>query len=112
MFIFIFFIDIITMIYCEKISLNFMKGILMENSEINKLGKKLEIYTSIDYIGKGFPIILPNGAKIIKILRDYVEAEEEKNGFLVVRTPSISKAEIYEIEDRLGLNKNNIFTLK
>ena len=43
----------------------------MENSELNKLGQKLEIYTVVDYIGKGFPIILPNGAKIIRtILED------------------------------------------
>lgn len=84
----------------------------MEISEINKLGKNLEIYTSIEYIGKGFPIILPKGAKIIKIIRDYVEKEEEKNGYQVVRTPSASKAEIYTIEDRYEAQKNMFFTIK
>ena len=44
--------------------------------EYSKLGKELEIYISADYIGKGFPIILPNGAKMIKILREMVEDEE------------------------------------
>ena len=84
----------------------------MENLELNKLAQKLEIYTTIDYIGKGFPIILPNGAKIIRTIRNYVEDEEERNRFLVVRTPSASRAEIYSIEDRLQLIKNNIFTIK
>lgn len=84
----------------------------MDNSEINKLGQKLEIFTSVDYIGKGFPIILPNGAKIIRIIRNYVEDEEENYRFQVVRTPSASRAEIYQKEDRLQLIKNNIFAIK
>ena len=84
----------------------------MENSELNKLGQKLEIYTVVDYIGKGFPIILPNGAKIIRTIRNFVEDEQERNRFYVVRTPSASRAEIYSIEDRLQLIKNNIFAIK
>ncbi len=84
----------------------------MENSEINKLGKELEIYTTIDYVGKGFPVILPKGAKMIKIIRDYVEREEEKNGYKVVRTPSVSKAEIYKIEDRYDVEEEELFTIK
>ena len=80
--------------------------------EYNKLGKELEIYTTIDYIGKGFPIILPNGAKMIKILREMVEDEEEKRGYMVVRTPSASRAEIYMIEDRWEIEKDEIFKIE
>ena len=80
--------------------------------EYSKLGKELEIYTTIDYIGKGFPIILPNGAKMIKILRDLVEDEEEKKGYMIVRTPSASRAEIYMIEDRWELEKDEIFKIE
>ena len=80
--------------------------------EYTKIGKELEIYESIDYIGKGFPIILPNGAKMIKILRELVEGEEEKRGYQIVRTPSASRAEIYMIEDRWELEKDEIFTVK
>ncbi len=80
--------------------------------EYSKLGKELEIYTSVDYIGKGFPIILPNGAKMIKILREMVEDEEEKRGYMIVRTPSASRAEIYMIEDRWEQEKDEIFTIE
>ncbi len=68
--------------------------------EYDKLGKELGIYTSIDYIGKGCPIILPNGAKMIKLLKQMVESEEEKEGYRFIRTPSISTSEIYKIENR------------
>lgn len=80
--------------------------------EYSKLGKELEIYTSIDYIGKGFLIILPNGAKMIKILKEMVEYEEEKRGYMQVRTPSASRAEIYMIEDRWELEKKEIFKIQ
>ncbi len=80
--------------------------------EYSKLGKELEIYTSISYIGKGFPIILPNGAKMIEILRNMVESEEEKLGYMIVRTPSASRAAIYMIEDRWELEKDEIFKIE
>lgn len=80
--------------------------------DINKLGKEFEIYTTINYIGKGFPIILPRGAKMIKLLRNYVESEEENQGYKVVRTPSISNSEIYKIEDRYEVDKEKLFVIK
>ena len=80
--------------------------------DYNKLGKKLGIYTNVDYIGKGFPIILPNGAKMIKLLKQMVEDEEEKRGYLEVKTPSASRAKVYMIEDRWEAEKDAIFTIK
>ena len=80
--------------------------------EYSKIGKELEIYTNIDYIGKGFPIMLPNGAKMMKILQEMVQSEEEKRGYLEVKTPSASRAEIYMIEDRWEIKKNEIFKVQ
>lgn len=84
----------------------------MKTQEINKLGKELELYTFIDYIGKGFPIILPRGARIIKLIRNQVEYEEENEGYKIVRTPCISNSEIYKIEDRYELEKDELFIIK
>lgn len=84
----------------------------MNTNDINKLGKKLELYNSVSYIGKGFPIFLPRGAKIVKIIRDYIESEEEKAGYSILRTPSVSRAEIYRIEDRLESQKDEMFIIK
>lgn len=84
----------------------------MKITEINKLGKELELYTSLDYVGKGFPIIMPNGSKIIKIIRNYVERVEELNGYKNVRTPSISNSEIYKIADRYNEEKSRYFIVE
>ena len=35
----------------------------------NKLGRELELFTTVDYIGQGLPILLPRGAKIIQIMQ-------------------------------------------
>ena len=56
----------------------------METSEINQLGKELGIYTTVDYIGKGFPIFLPRGARIQKNIEDYVTKMEAKRGYKLV----------------------------
>ena len=84
----------------------------MESSEINQLGKKLDLFTNIDYIGKGFPIVLPNGARIIKLLRNFVETTQEKYGFKVIRTPSLSRAEIYKIADTYEEDDEFFFKIK
>lgn len=84
----------------------------MKIAEINKLGKELELYTSVDYVGKGFPIIMPRGSKIIKTIRNYVELAEENDGYRNVRTPSISNSEIYKIADRYSGEKSSYFIIK
>lgn len=84
----------------------------MNTAEINKLGKELELFTYADYIGKGFPIFLPKGAKLINLIRNYVESEEAKYGYEVVRTPNVSKSEIYKIEDRFNQYKDQMFIIK
>ncbi len=83
----------------------------MKTQEINKLGKELELYTFVDYVGKGFPIILPRGARLIRLLRNYVEQQEENEGYKVVRTPSLSNDEIYRIEDKYDFEKDTMFII-
>ena len=33
----------------------------------NKIGRELEYFTTVDYIGQGLPVLLPKGAKTIKL---------------------------------------------
>ncbi len=84
----------------------------METSEINQLGKELGIYTTVDYIGKGFPIFLPRGARIQKNIEDYVTKMEEKRGYKLVKTPSASRAEVYILEDRYNEDDKAFFRIQ
>ena len=47
----------------------------------NKLGRELELFTTVDYIGQGLPIMLPKGARVIQLLQRWVEDEEQKRGW-------------------------------
>ena len=63
----------------------------------NKLGRELEYFTTVDYIGQGLPILLPKGAKVIQILQRWVEDVEAKRGCQLTKTPYMAKRELYKI---------------
>ena len=77
----------------------------------NKLGRELEIFTTVDYIGQGLPIILPKGAKIIQTLQRFVEDEEEKRGYLLTKTPYMSKNDLYKISGHWDHYRDSMFIL-
>ncbi len=63
----------------------------------NKLGRELEYFTTVDYIGQGLPILMPKGARVIQILQRFVEDEEQKRGYLLTKTPFMAKSDLYKI---------------
>ncbi len=63
----------------------------------NKLGREMELFTTVDCIGQGLPILLPKGARIIQLLQRWIEDEEQKRGYLLTKTPLMAKRELYKI---------------
>lgn len=63
----------------------------------NKIGRELGYFTTVDVVGQGLPILMPNGARVIQLLSRFVEDEEQKRGYLLTRTPSFAKREFYKI---------------
>ena len=77
----------------------------------NKLGRELEIFTTVDYVGQGLPIMLPKGTLILQILQRFVEDEETKRGWLRTKTPLMAKSDLYKISGHWGHYKNGMFVL-
>lgn len=77
----------------------------------NKLGRELEIFTTVDVVGQGLPILLPKGAKIIQLLQRFVEDEEEKRGYQLTKTPYMAKSDLYKISGHWGHYKEGMFVL-
>lgn len=77
----------------------------------NKLGRELELFTTVDYIGQGLPIILPKGTKIIQTLQRWVEDEEAKRGWQLTKTPLMAKSDLYKISGHWGHYKEGMFVL-
>ena len=63
----------------------------------NKLGRELDYFTTVDVVGQGLPVLLPNGARAIQLLQRWVEDEEEKRGYILTKTPLMAKRELYQI---------------
>ena len=60
-----------------------------------KLGKELEIFMFDDEVGPGLPLWLPNGGVMIEELEKLAKEMEEKAGYLRVRTPNLSKEDLF-----------------
>lgn len=77
----------------------------------NKLGRELEYFTTVDYIGQGLPILLPKGAKVIQILQRWVEDVEAKHGYMLTKTPYMAKRELYKISGHWDHYLDGMFVL-
>jgi threonyl-tRNA synthetase len=60
-----------------------------------KLGKELEIFTFDDEVGPGLPLWLPNGATMIEELEKLAKDMELKAGYKRVRTPNLTKEDLF-----------------
>jgi len=77
----------------------------------NKLGRELEYFTTVDYIGQGLPIMLPKGAKTIQLLQRFVEDTEAKWGWKLTKTPFMAKSDLYKISGHWDHYKDGMFIL-
>ena len=77
----------------------------------NKLGRDLELFTTVDYIGQGLPIMLPKGARIIQTLQRWVEDEEQKRGWQLTKTPFMAKSDLYKISGHWDHYQDGMFVL-
>ena len=77
----------------------------------NKLGRELELFTTVDVIGQGLPIMLPKGAKIIQTLQRFVEDEEARRGWQITKTPYMAKRELYKLSGHWDHYLDGMFVL-
>lgn len=77
----------------------------------NKLGRDLELFTTVDIIGQGLPVMLPKGTAIIQTLQRFVEDEEKRRGWLRTKTPLMAKSDLYKLSGHWGHYKDGMFVL-
>ena len=63
----------------------------------NKLGRELELFSTVDTLGQGLPVLLPKGARVIQLLQRWIEDEEQRRGYLLTKTPLMAKREFFKI---------------
>ena len=77
----------------------------------NKLGREMELFTTVDVIGQGLPLLMPKGVTIIQTLQRWIEDEEEKRGYVRTKTPLMAKSDLYKISGHWDHYKEGMFVL-
>ena len=77
----------------------------------NKLGREMELFTTVDVIGQGLPLLMPKGERIIRTMQRWIEDEEERRGYMRTKTPLMAKSDLYKISGHWDHYKDGMFVL-
>ncbi|MFW2489534.1 threonine--tRNA ligase [Clostridium chromiireducens] len=77
----------------------------------NKLGRELGIFTTDEKVGQGLPLLMPKGAKIFQTLQRWIEDEEAKRGYVLTKTPFMSKNDLFKASGHWDHYKDGMFIL-
>ncbi|MCM1538971.1 MAG: threonine--tRNA ligase [bacterium] len=78
----------------------------------NKLGREMELFTTVDVVGQGLPLFMPKGTKMIMKLQRWIEDLEDKEwGYVRTRTPFMAKSDLYKISGHWDHYKEGMFVL-
>ena len=78
----------------------------------NKLGREMELFTTVDVIGQGLPLFPPKGTRMIMKLQRWIEDLEDKEwGYVRTRTPLMAKSDLYKISGHWDHYKDGMFVL-
>ena len=78
----------------------------------NKLGREMELFTTVDVIGQGLPLLMPKGAKMIQKMQRWIEDLEDKEwGYIRTKTPLMAKSDLYKISGHWDHYTDGMFVL-
>lgn len=78
----------------------------------NKLGRDMKLFTTVDVIGQGLPLLMPKGAKIIQTLQRWIEdLEDNEWGYIRTKTPLMAKSDLYKISGHWDHYTDGMFVL-
>lgn len=78
----------------------------------NKLGREMELFTTVDVIGQGLPLLMPKGAKMIQTMQRWIEdLEDNEWGYVRTKTPLMAKSDLYKISGHWDHYKDGMFVL-
>ena len=78
----------------------------------NKIGREMELFTTVDVIGQGLPLLMPKGAKIIQTLQRWIEdLEDNEWGYVRTKTPLMAKSDLYKISGHWDHYKEGMFVM-
>ena len=80
-----------------------------EKRDHRKIGRELGIYMMDENAGVGLPLYLPAGARVIRLLQEWLRKELYRRGYNEVITPHIYKADVWKTSGHYGYYKENMY---
>ncbi|MBE5866253.1 MAG: threonine--tRNA ligase [Lachnospiraceae bacterium] len=77
----------------------------------NKLGREMGLFTTVDVIGQGLPLLMPKGTKMIQTMQRWIEDLEEEWGYVRTKTPLMAKSDLYKISGHWDHYKEGMFVM-
>jgi len=78
----------------------------------NKIGREMELFTTVDVIGQGLPLLMPKGAKIIQTMQRWIEdLEDNEWGYVRTKTPLMAKSDLYKISGHWDHYQESMFVM-
>ncbi len=78
----------------------------------NKLGREMELFTTVDVVGQGLPLMLPKGTKMVQKLQRWIEdLEDNEWGYVRTKTPLMAKSDLYKISGHWDHYQDGMFIL-
>ncbi len=75
----------------------------------NKVGRDLGLFMTDENVGQGLPLLMPKGARIVQLMQRFVEDEEQRRGYLLTKTPIMSKNNLFITSGHWDHYKDKMF---
>ncbi|MCL2150658.1 MAG: threonine--tRNA ligase [Coriobacteriia bacterium] len=80
-----------------------------EKRDHRKLGRELGIYVMDERAGVGLPLYLPNGARVIRTMQEWLRRDLYARGYVEAITPHIYNAELWKISGHYDFYHDNMY---
>ncbi len=72
----------------------------------------MELFTTVDVIGQGLPLLMPKGAKMVQTMQRWIEdLEDNEWGYIRTKTPLMAKSDLYRLSGHWDHYKEGMFVL-
>ena len=80
-----------------------------ERRDHRKLGKELDLFSFHEIAGAGLPIYHPKGARVLRLMQEWLRGELYRRGYVEAITPHIYKSDVWKISGHYDFYHENMY---
>ncbi|MDO8916202.1 MAG: threonine--tRNA ligase [Coriobacteriia bacterium] len=80
-----------------------------EKRDHRKLGRELDLFSFHEEAGAGLPLYHPKGARVLRLLQEWLRGVLYERGYVEVITPHIYKADVWKISGHYENYRDNMY---